>query len=383
MTNKLLIGCGTTALIISMIVGVCVGLVYRFLSPHFIEGHYLRNGKVYFSQGALGGLVLFRANYLKEISDADYDSFQILKNHFAKDKNNVYYRSFILPNGHPATFKVVQGFYAVDQNQIYYESDLISNLPQSFKIIADLGKRGLYATDKEIVFRSGKPIFKEIADAETFENINSTDYFHDKNRVYKLLKEIKDADPQTFKILSGYNNLYAVDKTNVFYDGKKVEGCELQSHQIIDLYRHRDSKSVFVKDRKISDDPDNFQILSKNDGFTKDSKNAFWRIVKISDDATNFKVISEKNDKGIARDGYSVYWCAIKLDEVDAESFVVLNNDYAKDKNNVYFLAGLKLKPKIVKDADIETFQIQSGGNRYDAKDKNTHYYQGFPRKIR
>jgi hypothetical protein len=71
-----------------------------------------------------------------------------------------------------------------------------------------------------------------------------------------------------------------------------------------------------------------------------------------------------------------------KIDYVDIDTFEVLNNDYAKDKNNVYY-AGSMDKIKTVYGADPLTFKISDYNLDYEAEDKNNKYNYGYVFKKR
>lgn len=57
-----------------------------------------------------------------------------------------------------------------------------------------------------------------------------------------------------------------------------------------------------------------------------------------------------------------------KIEEADPKTFKALNENYAKDKNHVFY------ERKIIKDADTRSFKVI---NTFYAKDKNNVYYDG------
>lgn len=57
------------------------------------------------------------------------------------------------------------------------------------------------------------------------------------------------------------------------------------------------------------------------------------------------------------------------LDDADSKSFIVLGQNYAKDKNHAYY------KSKIIKEADVETFYVDTTGL---AKDKNNVFVSDY-----
>ena len=60
----------------------------------------------------------------------------------------------------------------------------------------------------------------------------------------------------------------------------------------------------------------------------------------------------------------------IKVENVDTESFEIMNDDYVKDKNNAYY------KGKIFKEADAKTLDkyYNENDNGYKIRDKKKVY---------
>lgn len=70
-------------------------------------------------------------------------------------------------------------------------------------------------------------------------------------------------------------------------------------------------------------------------------------------------------DDEYASDKNNVYWNEFAIVGVDKDSFKILSSYYSKDKNQVY------CKQFVFKEADVQTFKI---GGKYDAYDKNYYY---------
>lgn len=80
-----------------------------------------------------------------------------------------------------------------------------------------------------------------------------------------------------------------------------------------------------------------------------------------------------------AKDDYNVYYffkdnINLKIENADTKTFEVLGNDYAKDKNNVFW------QNMIIKNADIKTFEVMKDEIEY-AKDKKHVYSKWIPIK--
>ena len=93
--------------------------------------------------------------------------------------------------------------------------------------------------------------------------------------------------------------------------------------------------------------PENFKVI--NSSLVKQGENLYYNI-------------KDEND--------NVKFIPLESKTVDDESFEVLDEDYTKDKNNVYF------KGKILKGADVETFDkhYNEDDNGYKIQDKNRIY---------
>ncbi len=151
----------------------------------------------------------------------------------------------------------------------------------------------------------------------------------DKDNVYisrelELMKQhefkIEGADSESFIVLW---ELYSKDKDNIFYDLDKIE--------IVDY--------------------NTFEMLKE--GFSRDKYNLYYRWEKIEwvYPTEDFRILYERKSKGIYGD-YSWLICYIELDnkvfylryegsliqdfyevkEADADTFKVLNSDYARIK---------------------------------------------------
>lgn len=134
--------------------------------------------------------------------------------------------------------------YAVDDDFVYVVNDTRSawvKMPNAdrvtFKVLG-----GQFARDVDQVFQMGKKI--DGALLNSFSVISGQHgYAQDDKRIYGPKGVIKEADPETFKMLTKH---YSLDAGHVFFDGVNMPEANAGSFRVIDsgLYAV-DDKSVF------------------------------------------------------------------------------------------------------------------------------------------
>lgn len=134
--------------------------------------------------------------------------------------------------------------YAVDDDFVYVVNETRSAWVQmpnadrvTFKVLG-----GQFARDIDQVFQMGKKI--EGALINSFSVISGQHgYAQDDKRIYGPKGVIKEADPETFKMLTKH---YSLDAGHVFFDGINIPEANAGSFRVIDsgLYAV-DDKSVF------------------------------------------------------------------------------------------------------------------------------------------
>lgn len=126
------------------------------------DAYQVKDGKIYYRQ----------VGNMREIKDADTDTFEVIDENYAKDGVRVYFRNIIIKDAEAATFEPINE---------YYSKDAIN------------------------VFCSEISVYKkkiEGADPYSFEEVGNG-FFKDKNNVYEHchVSEIPDLDPETFEIV--------------------------------------------------------------------------------------------------------------------------------------------------------------------------------------
>lgn len=176
------------------------------------------------------------------------------------------------------------------------------------------------------------------ADPKSFESLQG-EYAKDRRHVYFGGKVIQEGDPQSFKVLS---DTYAKDNTRAYFQDKSIPGADSDSFTALsDLNYGRDKNDIYILGGAIrACDPASFRWL-KND----------WQV-----------------------DSKCAYTRGKKLPHAHPETFVVINESYAKDAEHVYSA----VSDKAIEGADLATFR---SGAIFDsgARDKNRCYDDANP----
>ena len=127
----------------------------------------------------------------------DVNSFEVLKNNFFKDKNNVYYKNKKLEIFKPKNFEVID-YSLVKQNEDLY-----------------------YFTEDENNNTKFVPLESKNVDIDTFQILDE-DYAKDKNNTYYKGKIFKEADVKTLdKHYDENDNGYKIKDKKKVYKTKK------------------------------------------------------------------------------------------------------------------------------------------------------------------
>lgn len=184
-------------------------------------------------------------------------------------------------------------------------------------------------------------------------------------------------DPQTFKRI---NDAYAVDANHVYYWNEVLEGADPASFRVLDENYAVDSQRVWYEGDSVAGaDPATFVTSDDKATLGHDARDYYMgtRPLHVADIST-FKQI----DNSWAIDSQNVYYLNNTLAENkavpigDYRTFRALNNYYAADDKHVYYANNL------VEGADPKSFTILEGQYHY-AKDKNRVYCRAYGSPIR
>ena len=301
--------------------------------------------------------VYFSGN--KSYEDVDSKTFEVLPNYYSKDKNNVYrpINEWIrkINGANPKTIKALGYFYSKDDKNVFYGSDKVLNADVNSFVVLE-GDHS-YAKDKNSVYYSGEKI--EGANPKTFKIISDGMYSKDDKNVYATVDIIKGADPQTFRRISETN--YARDKNNLYYyfgDVKNLGKINEKDFKVLDSDLIKNGNEIYYLGEKADiKNPEKFEPIKASDAkrilygkddeniyaVTSDEKHGYFKVIKNADKDT-FEVMEKdtrysKDKKNVYYAGYNV----VQLQDVDKNSFTVVEDeDFSYDKKNVYY-AGRKL----------------------------------------
>ena len=337
------------------------------------SGYKQKNGKITFNG--------------KEITDKN---FIILNDVFAKDSTTVWYKGYPFMYADIGTFEAVDDHYAKDKDKVYYCDEyregqnyyltkrqtileLKRALPASFiSLNHGYAKDSLHAYFKGALFN--------VKDVKSLTSIDNH-FAKDDVQAYLNLQPIAGSDGKTFEIT---DRNFAKDTAHIYYYGYTGEGRhniailpgDKGSFQVLDHQYSKDKTNVFFLGFTIKGaDAPSWKILTE--GYSKDKNAVYFKAKRIEGaDATSFEVYKENgmygHDVNYAKDNTSVYMDDKKLSAADATTFKVLGANYGSDSKKVFY------KTMIVKDASPVSFKVypHDFGNA-DAEDATSKFHEG------
>lgn len=176
------------------------------------------------------------------------------------------------------------------------------------------------------------------ADDATFEILSADNYAKDKEHVYFEMHRLDHADPRTFVVASEVAYVYGKDKNRVWLRDVVVRDADPATFETLKFPYARDRTHVFCGTLPMKvRDLDSFEVLRGatflEGAFTaegKPFKEQYSDLEVTQDNPVSF-------GHGWARDGRAYYFGPFELKNADYNSFIVLNDSYAKDTDHVYW----------------------------------------------
>jgi len=243
--------------------------------------------------------------------------------------------------------------YFIRERNVYLNGKRIQGAdPNTF---THFDNRGYYSKDKSHVYYDTRRLAS--ADAATFKPLakddEARDYWHDKNNAYYKWHLIEGADGSSFTF-AGYN--YAFDKSNVFFEHQLLKDVDRATFQVLKNFVARDAKNVYVRDMQATNikDVDTFQMVTM-------AEESFGR---------------DKDQIYTLR--YTPPNPLLPFPNADVETFEVIGDYYAKDKNRVYYYSYHVGDILVVEGANPKTFALSFDHSRgTNATDGERHYKAG------
>ena len=186
-----------------------------------------------------------------QLDNVDIGSFKVLDSmdysdsYVAVDKNNVYFGNQIVSDLDPNKLYTVGNDYYSDGINSYFCLD-------TFEKTEDLTNKSKIRQYIEYYFFKGeKPQeysypFKKVETTKTLKAIQDLRYLaSDGEKVYYKGELIKNADLDTLKAVSKYNDDYFYDKNNVYY---KTKTLDLSSNENLDLVSVEQGERTYFYD---------------------------------------------------------------------------------------------------------------------------------------
>lgn len=240
-----------------------------------------------------------------------------------------------------------------------------------------------YCIKNNSVYFNGKRI--KGADANSFTHFDNRGYYSkDKNHVYYNSKKIASADVASFQPLAGdINNNYWHDKKNAYYKWNLISGADGASFVYAGQGYTLDKNNVFFEERLVKEaDRTTFQPLKEYVG--RDHKNIFVQSLLATNikDNASFKLITI-SDEVFGKDNYQIYvlrysppFPLLPFPNADLETFEIVGEYYAKDKNQVYYYSYHNNDIIVLEEAIAENFILCFDNIRNTDATDGVHYYR-------
>ncbi len=176
---------------------------------------------------------------------ADYDSFHPIGDNkrldyngvYAADKYRVYYKDHVVEGADPESFKQVRWHVGQDKHRVYNKWK-----PTDIKDYSQLSHIGCFYSDSSHIYTEEFEVF-ESADPITFRQLEGSNWYVDKDNVWWLEKQVKEADAATIQLVHMYKQFngttvlaskrYAKDKYHVFFYDSIIPGADPESFEMV------------------------------------------------------------------------------------------------------------------------------------------------------
>jgi len=255
-----------------------------------------------------------------------------------------------------------------------------------------------YFASADAVYYSGKRMRQ--ADAQSFRILTDNRYAIDKTTVFYHGNPVREATPASFEpvtetqpdtsliVADTGTRIFWRDKNHIYYNGKLIPGCDPASFELMTGLYSKDASHVYYSDQVLTGvDPRTFRFLGE--GIATDG-NVLYIYNKRSEtpvDLPSFTVVEGEYER-FCRDKNGVYMLFVMQDEplvraagADPATFKTLERSYGKDKDHVYFFGNYQGKGQrfvLLEGANPATFTIgYDAATKSEARDGRQSYLYG------
>jgi len=260
--------------------------------------------------------------------------------------------------------------YSLKNNEIYYKQSvpsISSNLPKPIKTEANYNSfvnlNYGYSKDDTNIFYSGLIIPN--VDYDGFSVIRIEDGFPKITDEFLLSFSESKKQPKMRISSSMFKyqliltlEYYAKDKYNVYYGINTINGADPETFQLLSILYSIDKNSCYYSGNPIIySDPETFELIFGR--LARDKNYVYFNGQQFSDNPSSFTILN----KDYAKDNQSVWYISStflrnsKIDTLTVASvddFEVISGRYAKDSKYVY------INGRIIENANVESFQLLS-----------------------
>lgn len=197
-----------------------------------------------------------------KINGADPNTFKVIKDKYASDKNSIYYKNIAI-NKKSNDFKVLGNFYAKNNEKIWYKGLVVKGVEN----ISDFSLIDSYfSTDKISIYLNSDTLLLKIpdSDAKSFvlanennSHLNSLKYYKDKDKIYCIDTEKNIGEPDFMSIFLAFTDSFEVlaekyytkDNFNIYFKNKPIEDVDLKTFKILGYNYSKDSLSIYFRNK--------------------------------------------------------------------------------------------------------------------------------------
>ncbi len=237
-----------------------------------------KSAKIFGSHFVKDEKIVFDADEKKELKDVDtIETFVYLDFFYARDKNNLYFYGQKVKGVSPNNFEFWTSLSSVPDNIIKSGNDF-------YLVYENNSNEKIYA--KKMDFPIDKDTFESFS-MRVYKDKNNFYYYDETDDIKKgktLIKFKNEADIKTLKFLKEKNgeksdeyikdekNVYYVDEENV--EIKKIENADYKTFQVIEYLYAKDKNNVYYQGKKLNNvNPNYFKIVDNNNEFYKIDEN--------------------------------------------------------------------------------------------------------------
>lgn len=280
------------------------------------------------------------------------------------------------------TFRPLGPHVAVDQHRAYFRQ-----IPQPHVDHESLQYQERVIRDKDHVYfeESGGLVTLEGADVESFRylfpgDVNPFKWARDGNRYYINHKPI-DVDVESFQFL---NNGFVADRFKIYQrdSGLRPVAEVTGPIEVLNPYHLQMGNQILSGGTWGSRvlDFEEIEELREVGEYVLVINGTVYALGEPRPEVDAASLETWPGNHTYARDAENVYYIFARMvlvEEADRESFEPMEGlgSYARDAHRVYY--GFQ----VLKDADLETFEVVWEGDKYVARDKHGWFYMGFRRR--